>query len=217
VFRLRHFLVVLGLLMGWSAPAAAHPHVWVVARSELVFDDGKLMGFHHTWTFDPAYSAIAVMGLDSHHNGKPDPDQLAELAKTYVESLEEWSYFTAVKVDGAQAEFARPTRYSQTFGRGQLTLRFFLPLKTAVKTPKVTALEVSDPSFFVAFNLAEGADAVTLAGAAKTCALNVKRPATPAQEGVQILADAVANALSGKLDATTLGGDFTTRILVACP
>jgi hypothetical protein len=27
-------------------------------------------------------------------------------------------------VDGAQAEFARPTHYSQTFGRGQLTLRF---------------------------------------------------------------------------------------------
>src|SRR3954453_7199235 len=86
VFRLRRFLVVLCLLVGWSAPAAAHPHVWIVARSALVFDEGKLMGFHHTWTFDPAYSAIAVMGLDSHHNGKPDPDQLAELARTYVES-----------------------------------------------------------------------------------------------------------------------------------
>ena len=51
----------------------------------------------------------------------------------------------------------------------------------------------------------------------RSCVLNVKRPAKPAQEGVQILADAVANALSGKLDPTTLGGDFTTRILVACP
>jgi len=122
--------------MGWSAPAAAHPHVWIVARSELVFDEGKLMGFHQTWTFDPAYSAIAVLGLDSHHNGKPDPDQLAELAKTYVESLEEWSYFTAVKVDGAQAEVARPTRYSQTFGRGQLTLRFFLPPQDRCEGPE---------------------------------------------------------------------------------
>jgi len=69
----------------------------------------------------------------------------------------------------------------------------------------------------VAFNLAEGADAVTLAGAAESCALTVKRAATPAQEGVQILADAVANALSGKRDPTTLGGDYATRILVACP
>ena len=81
-------------------PAAAHPHVWIVARSEIVFDaEGKLIGFRHTWTFDPAYSAFAVTGLDSHRDGKPDPDKLAELAKTNVESLEEWGYFTAAMVN----------------------------------------------------------------------------------------------------------------------
>jgi len=196
----------------------AHPHVWIVARSEVVFDpEDKLIGFRHTWTFDPAYSAFAVAGLDSHGNGKPDPDKLAELAKTNVESLEEWGYFTAAKVNGTQAAFAPPTDYSQTYDQGQLTLRFFLPLKTPVKAPKIIAFEVDDPSFFVAFNLVEGVDAVTLIGAPKGCALNVKRPAKPAQEGVQILADAVANALAGKLAPSALGGDYATHILVACP
>jgi len=218
VFRLRGFLAVLWLFVGWSVPAVAHPHVWIVARSEVVFDpEGKLIGFRHTWTFDPAYSAFAVVGLDSHGNGKPDPDKLAELAKTNVASLEEWGYFSAAKVNGTQAEFAAPTDYGQTYDQGQLTLRFFLPLKTPVKAPKIIGFEVDDPSFFVAFNLAEGTDAVTLTGAPKGCALNVKRPAKPAQEGVQILADAVANALSGKLDPATLGGDYTTHTLVACP
>ena len=158
-----------------------------------------------------------MAGLDSHGDGKPDPDKLAELAKTNVESLEEWSYFTAAKVNGAPAEFARPTHYSQTYDQGQLTLRFFLPLKATVKAPKIVAFEVDDPSFFIAFNLAEDADAVSLAGAAKGCALNVKRPTKPAQEGVQILADAVANALVGKLAPSALGGDYATHILVACP
>src|SRR4051794_11536504 len=115
VRRLCGFFVVLCVLAGWSVPAAAHPHVWIVARSEVVFDaEGKLTGFRHTWTFDPAYSAFAVTGLDSHGDGKPDPDKLAELAKTNVESLEEWGYFTAAKVNGTSVEFARPAEYSQT-------------------------------------------------------------------------------------------------------
>jgi len=175
------------------------------------------MGFRHIWTFDPAYSAFAVMGLDSHHNGKPDPDQLAELAKTNIESLEEMSYYTSAKVNGAKAEFARPTEYSQTYDNGRLTLRFFLPLKAAVKAPKVIAFEVDDPSFFIAFNLAEGVDAISLTGPANGCTLNVKRPVKPAEENVQLLADAFAKALAGKLDPLTLGRDYTTHILVACP
>src|SRR4051812_30237086 len=129
----------------------------------------------------------------------------------------EWNYFTAAKVNGAQAQFAPPPDSSQTYEQGQLTLRFFLPLKAAVKAPKVVAFEVDDPSFFVAFSLAAGPNAVALTGAAKGCVLNVKRPAKPAEEGVQILADAVANALAGKLDPATLGGDYTTHVLVACP
>jgi ABC-type uncharacterized transport system substrate-binding protein len=218
VFRLHVLLVVLCWFVGWSVPAAAHPHVWIVARSEIMFDaEGKLTGFRHTWTFDPAYSTFAVAGLDSHGDGKPDPDKLADLAKTNVESLEEWGYFTAAKVNGAQAKFAPPTDYSQTYDDHRLTLRFSLPLRTAVRAPKVIALDVNDPSFFVAFNLAEDRDAVTLAGPARGCALNVKRPAKPTEEGVQLLADAVANALAGKLDPATLGGDYTPHILVACP
>src|SRR3954452_5656807 len=76
------FFAVLCVVVGWSVPASAHPHVWIVARSEIVFDpEGKLTGFRQTWTFDPVYSAVAVMGLDSHHSGRPDPDQLAEIAR----------------------------------------------------------------------------------------------------------------------------------------
>jgi ABC-type uncharacterized transport system substrate-binding protein len=92
-----------------------------------------LTGFRHTWTFDPAYSTFAVAGLGSHGDGKPDPDKLADLAKTNVESLEEWGYFTAAKVNGAQAKFAPPTDYSQTYDDHRLTLRFSLPLRARPK------------------------------------------------------------------------------------
>jgi ABC-type uncharacterized transport system substrate-binding protein len=208
----------LGLASLVATRADAHPHVWVVARSEIVFGaDGRLSGFRHTWLFDPAYSAFAVMGLDNDHDGKPDPDKLAELAKTNVESLDEFGYFTAVKVNGAKVAFGSPQEYDLGFSDGRLTLHFLLPLTRPAKV-KVAALQIDDPSFFVAFNLAESADAVTMTGAPKGCALSVKRPDKPAAEGVQILADDIANALNGRsTGSTSVGADYIGHILVACP
>src|SRR3954447_3736547 len=169
VLRLCGFFVVLCVLAGWSVQAAAHPHVWIVARSEVVFDaEGKLTGFRHTWTFDQAYSAFAVTGLDSHRDGKPDPDKLVELANSALESLKEFKYFTQLKVNGRAALFDAPADYGYTFSDGRLTLRFTLPIKAPSKV-KVAALQVDDPTFFVAFNLADHGDAVRLVGPATGC------------------------------------------------
>jgi ABC-type uncharacterized transport system substrate-binding protein len=210
--------VVLALLTGTAETVLAHPHVWVVTRSEIVFDaTGQLVGVRHNWVFDKAYSAFAVTGFDSHKDGKPDPEKLAELAKTNIESLDEFGYFTQAKINGHKAPFTLPSDYALTFTEGHLTLRFFLPLKAPIR-PKVMALQVDDPSFFVAFNFAEGDDAVTLAGTSKGCALNLKRPDKPAEEGTQLLADDVALALKGKLtDQASVGADFTGHIVIACP
>ena len=131
----------------------------MVARSEIVFGaDGRLSGFRHTWLFDPAYSAFPDHGPRQYdHDGKPDPDKLAELAKTNVNSLDEFGYFTAVKVNGAKVAFGPPQEYDLGFSDGRLTLRFLLPLATPAKVRKSRRpAEIDDPSFFVAFNLAEG-------------------------------------------------------------
>lgn len=205
------------VLCGLASAADAHPHVWVAARSEIVFDhDHKLSAIRQTWTFDREYSAFAVLGLDSHRDHKPDADRLAELARTNLASLAEWNWFTALKVNGAKAVFAPPVEPNQTYADGRLTLSFLLPLKAPVAV-KVMVLETDDPSFFVAFNLADGPDAIRLIDAPPGCAMTVHRPAKPAVEGVQILADAVAQTLAANLDATAVGADFTPRVLVACP
>lgn len=204
-------------LCGLSPAAEAHPHVWVAARSEIVFDQNhRLSAIRQTWTFDQEYSAFAVLGLDSHRDHKPDPDKLAELARTNLASLAEWNWFTGLKVNGAKASFAPPVEPAQTYADGRLTLSFLLPLK-APAVVKVMALETDDPSFFVAFNLADGPDAVRLVDAPPGCSMNVHRPAKPAAEGVQILADAVAQTLAANVDAASVGADFTPRVLVACP
>jgi ABC-type uncharacterized transport system substrate-binding protein len=54
-----------------AAPANAHPHVWVVARGEIVYGpDGAMQAIRYAWTFDEAFSAFAIQGLDKNNDGK---------------------------------------------------------------------------------------------------------------------------------------------------
>jgi ABC-type uncharacterized transport system substrate-binding protein len=202
-------VLAAGLL---GAPAAqAHPHVWVSARTEIVLDAKRsLVGLRHVWTFDQAYSAYQTLNLDSKQKGVPDADKLAALAKTNVESIAEYGYFTQAKLNGKDVAFAAPTDYALAYRDGRLVLTFLLKPQTP-SPARVMALTVDDPEFFVAFSLAEGADAVRITGA-EGCALNVTR-ARAASEGEQLVPD--EEAADGK--AAAVGEDYTSRILVACP
>src|SRR5690349_12717399 len=123
----------LGLLLaelGGVGPALAHPHIWVTMRMDILSDAaGAFTGIQHRWTFDQAYSAFKTLNLDSKHDGKPDPDKLAAMARTDLESLVEFNFFTAVKANGAKVAFAPPMNPELTFADGRLTLTFILPTK----------------------------------------------------------------------------------------
>jgi ABC-type uncharacterized transport system substrate-binding protein len=196
-----------------AGPAVAHPHVWVVAKSEIVFDEThRFTGIRHFWTFDEAYSAFMTINLDANKDGVPDPDKLADLAKTNMASVAEFEFFTHAKANGKPVAFGQPEQPRQTFSEGRLHLEFMLPVKNPMPPPKVMVLSVDDPSFFVAFSLAPGADAARLAGPKTGCALNVTRPAQVAEVGKQIVPDEVAASA-----APGVVGDYTSRIILACP
>jgi ABC-type uncharacterized transport system substrate-binding protein len=83
----------------------------------------------------------------------------------------------------------------------------------------VTALEVYDPTFFVAFSLAEGADAARLAGAPAGCAATLTRPKTETPDAKTAdakpgMSEAFFEALTS---ASNYGLQFANRIIVACP
>lgn len=57
--------VVLG-----TAAAEAHPHVWIVAKSELIYaPDGTITGVRHAWTFDDMFSTYALQGIETKVKG----------------------------------------------------------------------------------------------------------------------------------------------------
>lgn len=198
-----------------AAPALAHPHVWVTTKGEVVYGaDGRIAGIRHAWTFDAAYSAYSTQGLDKNGDGKVASDELNELAKVNIESLNEYGYFTVAKANGAKVEFIDPTDFNLDLVDGALVLRFLLPLKEPARADKAFLLDVFDPTYFVSFSVADGADAMRLVDAPKGCVLTVNRPkpVQPAQQ--QKLSEAFFSALDA---SSGFGAQFANKVIVACP
>ena len=155
---------------------AAHPHVFVKAKAEVLFNkQGLITDVRHVWQFDPAFSALASQGLDTNGDGKLSEKELAPMAKTNVDSLKLYDFFTWLTIGKKKIKFKFPDKYFLRAYNGLLTLYYELPLaKPAVPRPNMT-LEIYDPQYFVAFTFAKK-DPITLYHAPPGCKASYHPP-----------------------------------------
>ena len=209
-FLARALVAAVALSLG-ASPAAAHPHVWVTAASELVFAaDGSITGVRHAWTFDDMFSTYALQGIATRKKGVYSREELAPLAQTNVESLKEFSFFTFAKVDNKKQKFADPIDYYLEYKDAALVLHFTLPFKTPVKVRQI-ALEIFDPTYFVDFSL-QKKDPIHLVNAPASCTLAVQRPSDGASIAQKLNEDTFLNG-----DNANFGAMFANKISVDCP
>jgi ABC-type uncharacterized transport system substrate-binding protein len=204
-------LLLAGAITLAASAAEAHPHVWITAKSEVVYaPDGTITGVRHAWTFDDMFSTYALQGIEAKTKGAYSREELASLAQTNVESLKEFAYFTFAKADGKKERFLEPVDYFLEYKDAALTLHFTLPAKTPFKARQL-ALEVFDPAFFIDFQFADK-DPIKLVGAPADCKMQFQRPNDGAA-GAQKLGE--QNFLSG--DNSNYGAMFANKIMVDCP
>ena len=205
---------LLGLIVALSvgtSSAQAHPHVWISAKSEVVYaPDGAISGVRHAWTFDDMFSTYALQGIETKTKGVYSREQLAPLAQTNVESLKEFGFFTFAKADGRKEKFLEPVDYYLEYKDEALTLHFTLPAKTPFKA-KQTALEVFDPAYFIDFKFDEK-EPIKLVGAPADCKLQFLRPNDGTANAQRLNENNFANG-----DNSNYGAMFANKILVDCP
>lgn len=171
---LRSLIFLLAISLPYVTSARAHPHVFVDAVSEIVFDSsGHITAIRHHWRFDDAFSAFAIQGLDTDGDGHYSKAELDPLAEVNVTSLSEFDFFTFLSVGDKTTQFAGPTDYWLDLADGFLTLHFTLPVTQPFKPDVPAVLEVYDPEYFVAFEI-PAAEAVRMVGAPAGCRLTVR-------------------------------------------
>ncbi|MEO0385313.1 MAG: DUF1007 family protein [Pseudomonadota bacterium] len=183
--RLAGPLVASLTLLG-ASPALAHPHVWVEAAAEVMFDDaGSITAIKHAWRFDEAFSSYLMLGLDTNGDGLYSREETAELAEVNVTSLSDFHFFTSMAGaattdrlgDLFSETFAPPQEYYLEHDGVHTTLHFTLPLEASVEAAShdLVILDIFDPEYFVAFSLVEN-DPIQMANAPSGCALSVDEP-----------------------------------------
>src|SRR5947209_20565820 len=122
-----------GCWLAASAPASAHPHMWIDMHSYVVFDErGLITGIDLEWTFVDGYAQMALDGLDADGDGVYSQDELAPLIKENIDSLKDYNYFTYPRVNGKLVQIGAVTEYGQVHSHNKLTLPFQAPPQAAV-------------------------------------------------------------------------------------
>ncbi|HUU66586.1 MAG TPA: DUF1007 family protein [Methyloceanibacter sp.] len=209
--------VVGAAVFGYAPRADAHPHVWATVRSEIVFSpDHAITGIRHAWTFDEFYTAMAVQGLDADGDGVYSKEELDPLAKVNIDSLEEFDYFTFVRLAGDDSflPLEPPVDYSVEYDGTVLTLHFTLPLKTPLDPRrKDVSIDVYDPSFFVAFGFAEKVPVKVAGTPPEGCAAAVDKPDPESAEAAKALTEAFFSQLGPN---SSYGSQFAQTMHVKC-
>lgn len=166
-------LVLLGIVARGEA-VDAHPHVFVEAKSEIVFDgSGHATGVRHAWRFDKFFSSYAILGYDHDQNGLLTPEELAELAEINAESLKDFDYYTFVYLNDEPVPIGDISGYWLSYDADmqQLTFYFVLTFAEPVDPSEgPLTIDIFDPEYFVAMEMTP-AEPFAMIDAPKDCKL----------------------------------------------
>jgi ABC-type uncharacterized transport system substrate-binding protein len=197
-----------------STIAAAHPHVWVTVRSQVMFSpDGKVSAVMHDWVFDEMYSSFATQGL-----AKPGElvmrDAFAPLAKENAGGLADIGYFTTLKLDGKAVEFGPVTEYWMEERPDHLVaFHVVLPLKKPTAVGRFGSLLVADPEFFIDFEF-DDKDGVLLKSAPSGCSTSFAKPKELDGGDKKTLDESF---FTGLAPGANFGFKMASRVILACP
>ncbi len=181
----RNRYIVMAAMMGCfvAAKAQAHPHVWIEMQSDVVFtDDGLIKGVDLEWTFDDAYTQMALDGLDLDGDGTYSQSELAPLTKENIASLKGYEYFTVMRANGEQQKIGEVTNFGQIWSNNKLTLQLQVPLEKPIDPKKDEfVFKIYDPEFFIAIDYVKDDPVDVVGKLPESCKLVVKPVPTDAE------------------------------------
>lgn len=177
---MRRFFLALAVLFTFfslAVPAFAHPHIFIDAKAVVVFNDaGDVVAVRHTWTFDEAFSAWSIQGLDTNNDGVTSEAELQPLADENMKGLAAYNYYTSMGAPGGTDLTFKPLPNPRLdYADGRTTLNYTVALDKPYHVNGTLEIGIDDPEYYVAITFA-GPQAVSLENAPAGCSAVLNPP-----------------------------------------
>lgn len=200
-----------------AQPALAHPHVFIDATIEVIFDaQGRAEALRIGWTYDDLFSMMIVedRALDPDYDGVLADDAVAQLAGFDMQWDPDFPGDTYPLLDGQPLALGRPEGWTASHDGTRITSthvrRFETPI-TIGATPLI--VQVYDPSFYTSYVIV-GTPVLT---GGEGCTVQVFEPDRAAAD--EILMAAVAE-MAGSADMEgefpAVGAAYAEEARVTC-
>lgn len=154
---LRSTLLSLPVIAASALPLASHPHVFIDAGANLLFDDaGQLAGVRVFWAYDEFYSLLLVEdnGLDADGDGVPEQAALDAYAGKDVDWAAGFPGDLYLQNAGADVALSGPVEHGMRYEDGRVISWHIRPLETRLSVGVDPLLvQIYDPTFFVAYDV----------------------------------------------------------------
>lgn len=148
-------LIVLPLLMlATTAPAQAHPHVWIDARVTLHMKGGKVVAITQHWTFDAIFSGVVIDAFDKNKDKKLSSGEVKEVRKGAFQNLKNFNYFTTARIGRKELTIEKVSHFSAKIKKGKLAYTFTIVLPRPIDPREdKPAFLFLDKTYYVAVEL----------------------------------------------------------------
>lgn len=156
LFWTKVFCVILMFLVATLPEVKAHPHVFIVQRLNVIFDDKGLAGIKVRWKFDDMFASMIAEDHDKNRNGQFEPGEIQTVKEKAFSFISEHSYFTFVKIDNIPFQVRYIRDFNAILENKKLVYEFMIPCHvTATSHFKKITVASYDPSYYTAIYFAK--------------------------------------------------------------
>ena len=160
--RQKHFKTAIWgviALLSWVScpkPADAHPHLFIVQRLLVTFDDTGVAGIRVIWKMDNMFADMIVDDYDANNNGTFEPEEVSMVKEKAFSYISDHNYFSFVNIDGDPFEVKSIEEFNAVLNQGRLFYEFTIPCRAAA-ADHVRRLTVAtyDPTYYSAVYFAD--------------------------------------------------------------
>lgn len=168
--------LALAALLVTTSWAWAHPHIFVDAEVAVTFDNaGNVTAIEHHWSFDRAFSAWQIQGLDTNGDGAFSSDELSSLTLASMQDLTQHEFYTFAGEGAHDLSFAPGPDSRMSYAGGRVVLSFSVHPTRPYRIGNELEIAIYDPEYYIALGLDDIA-AVTLRNAPAGCSASLRPP-----------------------------------------